>query len=265
MTQSYEVLVDCVLPVLRAFGPEDESERVEACLYDIVVSGLRHFTGDLYLLEKNNKSGSPFTIFVNMILQGVILEYTRLESGATDTWNYVLCGDDNILVKPDDGIDPFEFYPNFGLKMKYVYKETRFEDSEFLSKKFVYLERYKAYVGVVDVEKHLCSLKYEPVSDPGLVLQKVNSLILESAWSDGVERLVQFREELIRLAHNTPFVEQWRIGMAGVESLDLCRLRHLYKPEKFRSFEIINNTAFQTVTSSCTPVNNTSNHATKTK
>jgi hypothetical protein len=226
MTQSYEVLVDCVLPVFRAFAPEGEHDRVESCLHDVVVCLLRHQEGDLVFLDKNNKSGSAFTIHVNMILQGVILEYTRIMQSRLTPLNYMLCGDDNLLCMEDCDSEPFEFYPDFGIVLKYVHRAKNYADLEFMSKGFGLVDG--CVVPVVDVQKHLCSLKYETSRDVGLFIQKCNSIILESAHSPGVENLCKIRE-VARLFLDEPGAASKDNRNAALESwwsLERCRDFH---------------------------------------
>jgi hypothetical protein len=248
MTQSYDVLVDCVLPVLRAFAPVGEHDRVEGCLHDVVVSMLRHVGGDLVFLDKNNKSGGAFTIHVNMILQAVILEYTRLRQGRLAVQHYMLCGDDNLLCQSRCGFDPFEYYPDFGIVLKYVHRSDTLTDLEFMSKKFH--RRLDGIVPVVDTEKHLCSVKFEKTRSVALFIQKLNSIILESAWSPGVERLCMIRD-LIRPLLDRPGAgtkEERQGALNGWWSLKKCRDFHYPIGEKqiktrknqavFRSFKI---------------------------
>lgn len=240
MTQSFEVLVDCVLPVVRAFGPIGYDDRVESVCNDIVECVLKHADGSLYYLNKNNKSGGLFTISVNMILQGVILMYTRLKHGYNSPWNYALCGDDNILVKTPDGFNPFVEYPSFGLVMKKMEVNRSIFDCEFLSKRFS--REGKFLVATVDVEKHLCSMKYEPTNDAGDYVLKLNSIIMESAWSAGVDRLVRLRELVYPLVNEPGKCSgvSRQLAVDSYFSLEECKRMHFYVPEHASSHLNIN-------------------------
>jgi hypothetical protein len=220
------------LPVLRAFAPLGEEARVEACLHDIVVCCLRHAAGHLVFLDKNNKSGSAFTIFVNMILQGVIIEYTRLKQGRLGGLKYILCGDDNLLCCEDDELDPFEFYPDFGVVLKFVHEARSPAELEFMSKGFK--KTFRGWVPLVNVDKHICSLKYEPDWDAGLFVQKCNSLILESAHSPGVERLVDIRRRALPSLYRPGSCSSYNReqALSSWWSLEECREFHFSQAER---------------------------------
>lgn len=238
MTQSYSVLCSTVLPVLRAFAPPGQESRVEACLHDIVVCVLRHRGGHAVFLDKNNKSGSAFTIHVNMILQGVMLEYAHLQSGELDFPTYALCGDDNLLCTTSTE-DPFRVYPEFGIILKYVNKSKDVADVEFMSKGFKLVDG--RYVPTVDAQKHLCSLECDPTTDVGLYLQACNSMIVESAFSPGVEDLVKVRDSVLidmKSLRCPMTLDSQRSGLATVRTL--VESRQMYDPIPQSAFRSTN-------------------------
>lgn len=244
MTQSHDILVSAVLPVFRYFANRKEKERSEVCLFHLVYSLLQHPNGDLVFLDKNNKSGSAFTIHVNMVLQLVIHFYTQImweikEECVAPEVRFCYCGDDNLSVLPKDtAYDPYRYYSDFGLVLKYVRKTQNLSEVEFLSRYFV---QYNGnWVARVDVAKHLCSLKFNTPVSRAVYVQKCNSLIEECANSPGVEALVKHRA--FALSRRADMVvrydpEEYKLALSSVRSLDECRRLHapvLENPIKFR-------------------------------
>jgi hypothetical protein len=230
MTQSYEVLVSCVLPIFRHFAPQDCDERVNACLHDLVSVLVAHQDGSLVFVDKNNKSGGAMTIFVNMFLQMVMIEYAAVAEGwDLDVGWYCVCGDDNIVSTRTSYCSPFKFFPDFGIVPKYELITDR-SSFEFLSHTtFKYCGRYLTRV---DVEKFLCGLAYNSDLDLGLYIQKLNSYIDEAAWSPSVWKLLYHR--WFALTHKESFTsttESWSSAMASWKSLAASRRLHLFSDD----------------------------------
>jgi hypothetical protein len=188
--------------------------------------------GTALWLVKGNKSGIVSTIFLNMLIQLIVNVYTQI----MDDWpveaiiSFYL-GDDSALATLLRELNPYKYYEAFGLVLKAPpICSEEIQETEFGSKKFKQLPD-QSYVFTVNVEKSLCSLKYlstwRPTEDPTVYLEKLNSLILEAAWSDGVEKLV---------AHRDHFLANYDFSWTGKEFLDalggvrgLTELREMHK------------------------------------
>lgn len=227
-TQCYEILLEAVVPVLREFAPSDEPERSEAALFFLISSFVLRWDGYAVFLDKGNKSGIASTIFVNMILQLVIKAYTcRKQTILLDDYVHNFCGDDSVFSVPQwlSGFDPYMYYSNFGLVVKYS-KTVSVETFEYLSKGVVPL--HGMYYPVADANKMLCSLAEFTEVSSGAYLAKLNSLIMECAWSPTVSILIAHRDFV--LAHAKPDAA-WKDALLSVFSLAKCRSMYDYRQE----------------------------------
>lgn len=225
--------------VLKQFVPEDFHYLCDRAGLNLQISLVRHINGDLHMYVGGNVSGGAGTIFINMIIGLIFMSYGYFKAGKQDllpTMKAELCGDDSItsnsaLSVEEDDLIVSSSIEDFGWTMKYHTHSDNILDLDFCSKGTRLAGG--TYVSTFSVDKCLDSLKYYSSTVASEYLDKINSLITECAWSDGVEKLVSHRDAFIDIIAKDPLECDyfWDLAISNSHNLVYYKMQHLHSPE----------------------------------
>jgi hypothetical protein len=195
------------------FGYTDEDLKILRGIFNELSFPILDFNGDVVMLDGTNPSGNPLTVFINNIVNSLLLRMFWFEvypDVPFDENVVLICYGDDMIASVEFGFDLFnmvayrDWAAKFGLTVTAAIKDAElthyleFHQIDFLKRRFVFDDDLNLYVGPIDensIFKSLCQYMKSETSVEEIASSNIDGALDE--WFFHGKKVFENRQQIL--------------------------------------------------------------------